>query len=105
VALSAQQHAVVHLIVVGKFLSLIDRKISLNREINKNLEALAKQIYDFWFVQFDFPDENGRPYKSSGGKMVWNEKLKRGIPEGWHNGNLFEIAYLSFTFIRGFLFL
>lgn len=51
--------------------------------INQNLEALAKQLYDYWFVQFDFPDENGRPYKSSGGKMVWNEKLKREIPEGW----------------------
>ena len=61
----------------------IDRKIALNREINRNLEAMARQLYDYWFVQFDFPDENGRPYKSSGGKMVWNEKLKREIPEGW----------------------
>ena len=51
--------------------------------INQNLEALAKQLYDYWFVQFDFPDENSKPYKSSGGKMVWNEKLKREIPEGW----------------------
>lgn len=68
---------------IGKYLSLLDRKISLNRAINKNLEALAKQIYDYWFVQFDFPDENGRPYKSSGGKMVWNEKLKREIPIDW----------------------
>ena len=64
-------------------LSLIDEKIVLNREINRNLEAMARQLYDYWFVQFDFPDENGRPYKSSGGKMVWNEKLKREIPEGW----------------------
>ncbi len=63
--------------------------------INRNLEALAKQLYDYWFVQFDFPDENARPYKSSGGKMVWNEKLNRIIPERWHCGNLFEIA--SFT--------
>ena len=62
---------------------------------NRNLEALAKQLYDYWFVQFDFPDENGRPYKSSGGKMVWNEKLNRIIPERWHCGNLFGIA--SFT--------
>lgn len=54
-----------------------------NISINQNLEALAKQLYDYWFVQFDFPNENGRPYKSSGGKMVWNEKLKREIPEGW----------------------
>ena len=51
--------------------------------INQNLEALAKQLYDYWFVQFDFPDEKGKPYKSSGGKMVWNEKLKREIPDGW----------------------
>lgn len=68
---------------IGDLLSNIDRKIALNRAINRDLEALAKQIYDYWFVQFDFPDENGRPYKSSGGKMVWNEVLKREIPEGW----------------------
>lgn len=66
-----------------KLLYLLDRKIALNREINQNLEALAKQLYDYWFVQFDFPNEEGKPYKSSGGKMVWNEKLKREIPEGW----------------------
>mgnify|MGYP003085524348 CR=1 FL=1 len=64
-------------------LSSIDRKIELNRSINHNLEAMAKQLYDYWFMQFDFPDENGKPYKSSGGKMVWNKKLKREIPEGW----------------------
>ena len=69
---------------IGKIFSDIDRKIALNREINRNLEAMARQLYDYWFVQFDFPDENGRPYKSSGGKMVWNEKLKRKIPEGWY---------------------
>ena len=51
--------------------------------VNHYLEAMAKQLYDYWFVQFDFPDENGKPYKSSGGKMVWDEKLKREIPEGW----------------------
>lgn len=56
--------------------------------INQNLEAMAKQIYDYWFVQFDFPNEEGKPYKSSGGKMVWNEKLKRKIPEGWDNCTL-----------------
>ena len=56
---------------------------------------MAKQLYDYWFVQFDFPDENGMPYKSSGGKMVWDEKLKREIPEGWHCGNLFEIAVFT----------
>ena len=68
---------------IVSILSLIDRKIELNRLINQNLEAMAKQLYDYWFVQFDFPDENGRPYKSSGGEMVWNEKLKREIPKGW----------------------
>ena len=69
--------------VIAQCLSVIDRKIALNREINRNLEAMARQLYDYWFVQFDFPDENGRPYKSSGGNMVWNEKLKRAIPEKW----------------------
>lgn len=82
---------------IGQFLKAIDDKIALNRSINHNLETMAKQLYDYWFVQFDFPDENGKPYKSSGGKMVWNEKLKREIPEGWHCGNLFEIA----TFTNG----
>lgn len=53
---------------------------------------MAKQLYDYWFVQFDFPDENGKPYKSSGGKMVWNEKLRKYIPEGWHCGSLLDIA-------------
>ena len=77
---------------IGRILSDIDSKIALNRAINQNLEALAKQLYDYWFVQFDFPNEEGKPYKSSGGKMVWNDKLKRDIPEGWHCGNLFEIA-------------
>ena len=61
----------------------IDRKIELNKAINDNLEAMAKQLYDYWFVQFDFPNEEGKPYKSSGGAMVWNEKLKREIPQGW----------------------
>ena len=68
---------------IGKILTNIDRKIELNRSINHNLETMAKQLYDYWFLQFDFPDENGKPYKSSGGKMVWNKKLKREIPEGW----------------------
>ena len=82
---------------IASVLSNLDRKITLNRSINHNLEAMAKQLYDYWFVQFDFPDENGKPYKSSGGKMVWNEKLKREIPEGWHCGNLIDIA----TFTNG----
>ena len=69
--------------IKARLLSCIDAKIALNRSINHNLEAMAKQLYDYWFMQFDFPDENGKPYKSSGGKMVWNKKLKREIPEGW----------------------
>lgn len=77
---------------IGKTLYDIDQKISLNTRMNAELEAMAKQLYDYWFVQFDFPDENGKPYKSSGGKMVWNEKLKREIPEGWEVKNLFHIA-------------
>jgi restriction endonuclease S subunit len=76
-------------------LALIDRKIELNRAINQNLEAMAKQLYDYWFVQFDFPNEEGKPYKSSGGEMLWNDKLKRNIPVGWHCGNLFEIAVFT----------
>ncbi|GAA4026437.1 hypothetical protein GCM10022386_07310 [Flavobacterium cheonhonense] len=68
---------------IAKVLSDLDAKIKLNNKINAELEAMAKTIYDYWFVQFDFPDVNGKPYKSSGGKMVWNEELKREIPEGW----------------------
>ena len=72
-----------------------DRKVALNHAINDNLEAIAKQLYDYWFVQFDFPNENGRPYKSSGGEMVWNEKLKREIPKDWKDGVLFDIANIT----------
>ena len=68
---------------IASVLSALDSKIELNNRINIELEAMAKTIYDYWFVQFDFPDKNGKPYKSSGGKMVWNEELKREIPEGW----------------------
>ena len=63
--------------------------------INDNLEAMAKQLYDYWFVQFDFPNEEGKPYKSSGGAMVWNEKLKREIPQGWSNGVLTDVANIT----------
>jgi len=77
---------------IGKVLYEIDQKISLNTRMNAELEAMAKQLYDYWFVQFDFPDENGKPYKSSGGKMVYNEKLKREIPEGWEVKNIFEVV-------------
>ena len=67
----------------ARVLSALDAKIDLNNRINAELEALAKTIYDYWFVQFDFPDAHGRPYKSSGGAMVWNDTLKREIPAGW----------------------
>ena len=77
---------------IGNFVFDIVRKIQLNCQINDNLEAMAKQLYDYWFVQFDFPNEEGKPYKSSGGAMVWNEKLKREIPQGWHCGTLLDIA-------------
>ena len=76
---------------IGDLFSSIDRKIALNRSINQNLEALAKQLYDYWFVQFDFPNENGQPYKSNGGKMVWNEYLKREIPKDWFVANYKEL--------------
>ena len=66
--------------------------IIYKRLLNQNLEAMAKQLYDYWFVQFDFPNEEGKPYKSSGGKMVWNEKLKREIPEGWSNMSIGDYA-------------
>ena len=77
---------------IGKLLRSIDRKIELNRAINQNLEAMAKQLYDYWFVQFDFPNDEGKPYKSSGGEMVWNEKLKREIPVPWEARLIEEIA-------------
>ena len=67
---------------IGNMMVDIMSKINVNRQINDNLEAIAKQLYDYWFVQFDFPNEEGKPYKSSGGAMVWNEKLKREIPQG-----------------------
>ncbi len=77
---------------IGKMIVDIDSKISLNRAINHNLEAMAKQLYDYWFVQFDFPNEEGKPYKSSGGKMVWNGKLNREMPEGWGVEKIKDIA-------------
>jgi len=68
---------------ISKILLAIDQKIQINNQINQELEAMAKTLYDYWFVQFDFPDQNGKPYKSSGGKMVYHPELKREIPEGW----------------------
>ncbi|MBQ0020223.1 MAG: restriction endonuclease subunit S [Bacteroidales bacterium] len=77
---------------IASVLSSLDRKISLNRKANEVLESMAKQLYDYWFVQFDFPNAEGKPYKSSGGKMVYNETLKREIPEGWEVNTLSEIG-------------
>lgn len=80
---------------IGKMIVDIDSKISVNRAINQNLEAMAKQLYDYWFVQFDFPNEEGKPYKSSGGAMVWNEKQKREIPRGWNVLKLGECCHFN----------
>ena len=68
---------------IGDFLYSLEKKKQINNQINQELEVMAKTLYDYWFVQFDFPDQNGKPYKSSGGKMVYNPELKREIPEGW----------------------
>ena len=90
--------------LISKLLSTLDAKIELNNRINVELEAMAKTLYDYWFVQFDFPiskeqakamgkpELTGKPYKSSGGKMVYNETLKREIPEGWEDGTLGEVG-------------
>lgn len=92
---------------IVKVLSDLDSKISLNNRINAELEAMAKTIYDYWFVQFDFPisaaqaasmgkpDKKGKPYKASGGKMVWSEELKREIPEGWEVKKVGDFLYTS----------
>ena len=77
---------------IANSISIIDQKIQINNQINQELEAMAKTLYDYWFVQFDFPDQNGKPYKSSGGKMVYNPELKREIPEGWGVEKLGDIA-------------
>jgi type I restriction enzyme S subunit len=94
---------------IVEVLSTLDAKIELNNRINTELEAMAKLLYDYWFVQFDFPISaaqaatmgnpklEGKPYRASGGKMVCNEKLKREIPEGWRDGSLVDIA----TFTNG----
>lgn len=80
---------------IANIIFSLDHKIELNKQINDNLEAMAKQLYDYWFVQFDFPNEEGKPYKSSGGAMVWNEKLKREIPQGWSGVSLKDLALTS----------
>ena len=83
---------------IGEIFSALDKKIELNRRINQNLEVMAKQLYDYWFVQFDFPNEEGKPYKSSGGEMVWNKKLKREIPKGWKVSMLANEVDLQYGF-------
>ena len=83
---------------IGKFITDIESKIAVNRQINDNLEVMAKQLYDYWFVQFDFPNEEGKPYKSSGGKMVWNDKLKREIPDGWSAKSIFDEMSVQYGF-------
>ena len=77
---------------IAAVLSALDAKIELNQRINAELDSMAKTLYDYWFVQFDFPNEKGKPYKSAGGEMVWNEALKREIPLGWEVGTLLDIA-------------
>lgn len=77
---------------IGDMLYLMEQKIQLNKSICFELESMAKTLYDYWFVQFDFPDENGRPYRASGGEMVWNPQLKREIPKGWEAGTIGQIG-------------
>lgn len=79
---------------IVRVLDAIDKKIRVNNRINAELEAMAKTLYDYWFVQFDFPNANGKPYKTSGGKMVYSPTLKREIPEGWEAGNILNVAHL-----------
>lgn len=82
---------------IASVLSALDKKIALNKQINARLEEMAKTLYDYWFVQFDFPDANGKPYKSSGGEMVFDETLKREIPKGWEVKSLGEVITHSTT--------
>ena len=81
---------------ISSVLSSLDTKIELNNRINAELEAMAKTIYDYWFVQFDFPDANGKSYRTSGGKIVYNPTLKREIPEGWEDGTLGDLVSLEY---------
>lgn len=80
---------------IVSILSAIDSKIENNNRINQELESMAKTIYDYWFLQFEFPNEDGKPYKSSGGKMVWNDELKREIPERWRNSSFSELLEIG----------
>lgn len=79
---------------IAAVLSVLDSKIDCNNRINAELEAIAKTLYDYWFIQFDYPDANGKPYSSSGGKMVYNATLKREIPEGWAAGTLEDLGQI-----------
>ena len=79
-------------VLIAGILGSLDEKIEINRRKIAELEALAKTIYDYWFVQFDFPDANGRPYKSSGGEMKWKKELKREIPVGWRIGTIDDLG-------------
>ena len=85
---------------IAKVLSDLDAKIELNNRINSELEAMAKLLYDYWFVQFDFPNAEGKPYKSSGGEMVYNEELKREIPKGWEVKELGEYVKCNYSTLR-----
>ena len=77
---------------IGEILSTIDETIRKNNNINQELEELAQTIYNYWFVQFEFPNEEGKPYKSNGGEMVWNDKMQREIPTGWEIKNILELV-------------
>ena len=83
---------------IASVLSALDDKIALNKKMNQKLEAMAKRLYDYWFVQFDFPDKNGRPYKTTGGPMTYNPTLKREIPEGWEVKSLFDCSDVLYGF-------
>lgn len=83
---------------VVQVLSALDDKIALNKKMNQKLEAMAKRLYDYWFVQYDFPDKNGRPYKTTGGPMTYNPTLKREIPEGWDVKSLFDCSDVLYGF-------
>ena len=80
---------------IASVLSALDDKIALNKKMNQKLEAMAKRLYDYWFVQYDFPDKNGHPYKTTGGPMTYNQTLKREIPAGWADGVLSDIANIT----------
>jgi type I restriction enzyme S subunit len=80
---------------IAAVFTALDAKIELNNRINAELESMAKTLYDYWFVQFDFPDKNGKPYKTNGGKMVLNAELKREVPAGWEVGELSDIANIT----------